>query len=152
MKDTTEVENAWAAGLLEGEGSFFTKTNGHTPIVSCQMTDLDVLDSLHSLFGGNLRSYDKRESHHKQSWTWSISGDKAINLLEKILPYMHQRRTEKIHTIIETWNSRKKALAAQLLNAQQAGAAYDAKEGTLREIGERFGVSRQTVKDYSMAR
>lgn len=43
-----------AAGLLDGEGSFTTKTNSSAPRITCQMTDEDTMREFHDLFGGYL--------------------------------------------------------------------------------------------------
>lgn len=37
-----DVEAAWVAGILEGEGTFHLKA-GATPVVKCGMTDQDVI-------------------------------------------------------------------------------------------------------------
>lgn len=49
-----DLELAWVAGLLEGEGCFTVKGNAgikRNIAVRCQMTDKDVLDRLATFVG-----------------------------------------------------------------------------------------------------
>ena len=53
----TEIEIAWLAGLLEGEGSFgltgyAAKKSKVFPTISLAMTDLDIIERAGALIGG----------------------------------------------------------------------------------------------------
>jgi hypothetical protein len=76
----TAVDVAWAAGLYEGEGTFFYckhyYKNGQKirrktmqPLLRILMTDKDVLEKWQSIFGGRIDGPRKRqESHYKDQW------------------------------------------------------------------------------------
>ena len=48
----SEIDLAWIAGLLDGEGCFTKKSKrGRTIMICCQMTDMDVLEKLKEKMG-----------------------------------------------------------------------------------------------------
>lgn len=106
----TDPELAWVAGLLEGEGCFLlvpkrTKSGGSyfSARVSCNMTDLDVLQRLQSLIGGRICGpYNDNPSRHKDHYRWNLHRRGEIEvLLRALLPLMGTRRSEKIKTILD---------------------------------------------------
>jgi len=97
----TDLELAWVAGILEGEGTFRVTDSGST-IVSVEMADLDVLQKLQTVLGfGTLGNERKRGENRRTTWTFQISGRRDIEqLLNAILPYMGERRTKQIATVL----------------------------------------------------
>jgi hypothetical protein len=92
---TTELDIAWFAGLMEGEGSFTLKDSAY-PRLSMQLTDLDVLEKVKRLFGGHIYECTKREEHHKQCWAWVLTDLQTVVALSKsLLPFLGQRRAGK---------------------------------------------------------
>lgn len=114
--------------------------------VSCQMTDLDVLERLQSIFGGSVCKSSKTQEHYKDAWVWSINGsDKAARCMEAILPYMGKRRSSKIQELLmlkQSWDSAKVESEENIRNAVEA---YVSGEGSYRQIASKFGVSYTTV-------
>ena len=107
----TEIDIAWAAGLLEGEGCFSRhvrkKNNQLSFAIHCEMTDEDVVRKLHSIFNvGTVvirlnMTGRKDKAVRKQSWIWSVQNKKGIvEVLTAIKPYMCGRRLEKINLIL----------------------------------------------------
>lgn len=97
-----EPHLAYAAGLIDGEGCIRIQkqSNKQTYIVVVQlaMTNKAIVirDELIKTFGGN--SYDmefKNEKWAKQ-WQWRISGEKACDLLKKILPFLVLKKQQAI--------------------------------------------------------
>lgn len=144
MEDKIKI--AWAAGVLEGEGSFLTKTGTDYPLVSCEMTDKDVLEELQSIFGGSISKVRKRKIHWKDSWKLMLYGESARKCMISVRPYMKSRRAQKIDEILSSWYNRVVPIRAPSENSILAGRAYLKGEGSLREIGRRFGVSQETVR------
>lgn len=83
----------YAAGLLEGEGSFLRKPNGGIQI-TLEMTDQDIVERM-ALFGGNVYSYPARKEGWKPTWKWAINGQAAYDLAGQLLPYLGKRRTQQ---------------------------------------------------------
>lgn len=97
-----EVKIAWAAGIIEGEGCF-TEHSG-LPYILVDMTDKDVILRLHEVFpSGNVRGpyTHKTKPHNKPRWRFDVFGSKAIPVMKTLLPYMGERRTEKISQLLQ---------------------------------------------------
>jgi len=92
------VNLSWMAGLLEGEGCF--SYDAPALQVRCQMTDEDVVRKLHLLAGfGNVNEVSPpvKYPNHKTSWEWKSRSSADVHAFElAILPYMGERRTQKI--------------------------------------------------------
>lgn len=101
---TNESDIAWAAGLLEGEGTFRLKA-GRRPILAAHMTDLDVLERLADVFGvGTIKKMRKQEPHHKQSWRWDvIRASEGAMVMELVKDYMMSRRRQRIDECLKVW-------------------------------------------------
>lgn len=99
----------WIAGLLEGEGYFGVKTSGtlRNVVVSCHMTDLDVLESLQKRVGkGNVTGpYKNVKIGNKLRWMYNLSGRNAYLLMKMVLPLMGGRRSDKIKKLIDGYES-----------------------------------------------
>jgi hypothetical protein len=93
MKD---IDVAWLAGLLEGEGCF---TFNSSPFIALQMTDLDVMEKATKLMGCKLRP-SKLKENRKQVYRTSLHAAKALELMRLILPFMGLRRSEKIREVM----------------------------------------------------
>jgi hypothetical protein len=144
-----EIDIVWAAGLLEGEGSFFIKTGTHLPMVACQMTDEDVIQRLGGIFGGPLFSPAKQAEHHKQSWKWQVTGKLAAHVMRTVRPHMGLRRTEAIDKALVVWDARQAEIAAVAHLGQRAAEYYRTMpKPSLRGAAAQFGVSYETVRAH----
>jgi len=95
----------WAAGLLEGEGCFYTQHARRYPAVKCNMTDRDVVVRLYRLFGvGHLQYIHTpfmRARGWKVQWSWQVQAQAdARRVMRLVLPYMGKRRTAKIKELL----------------------------------------------------
>lgn len=112
MTLVTDLEKAWLAGLLEGEGSFFL--TGGRPRVKLEMTDADVVVRAAALFPlGRTKvcSYDRSlrpgRERMQTSYTYNWNGANAVTVMQNVLPYMGARRTAKINEILEADRQKK---------------------------------------------
>ena len=109
-----DVEAAWVAGLLEGEGCFTFGPDSHRTLskkcrqlrITCSMTDLDTIQKLHKTVGvGNVHPEsrkDKRRDYAKPLYVWSTGKrTDVVWLLNKIRPHMGIRRGARIDEILE---------------------------------------------------
>ncbi|AYQ99129.1 HNH endonuclease [Mycobacterium phage BaboJay] len=108
-----EVECAWVAGILEGEGSFTLGAAGQRKHgkriqqlqVTCGMTDEDTIRKLHRIAGiGNVyleRRKDPRREHAKQLYVWQASKRlDIVPFLHQIRPHMSLRRGARIDELL----------------------------------------------------
>lgn len=109
----TEIEIAWLAGLLEGEGNFEVvpaRPHINRPIevrVNLSMTDRDVVERVAKLVEAtsSIRKQGRNNNKHKPIYILSIKGYRAIRVMSSILPFMMSRRSARIQHAIEAWNS-----------------------------------------------
>jgi hypothetical protein len=94
----------WAAGFLEGEGSFIY--HNWTPAVLASQVEKEPLEKIQILFGGNLRlcsrqAYRNKGQNAKDIWRWDIFGVPAIFLMFRLYPLMSRKRQEQISSSLE---------------------------------------------------
>ena len=145
-----DVEKAWVAGLLEGEGSFMWRKSNSAK-VSCQMTDIDVIFRLHKLIGGKVYKTTKSQQHHKDAWVCVVSGISAVELMEDIGPLMGLRRGQRILEVLETYYKHEIELTKKhgetRQNALMAADEYLGTNRSLRDVAKDFGISHVTLKN-----
>lgn len=99
----TEIEIAWLAGLLEGEGSFNLQCSKYPVGIWLHMTDEDVVAKACVMLGTKYHKMGKRKEHWKDSYKTGLRGRRAIEIMKQILPYMGQRRTLKLQDCINSF-------------------------------------------------
>ena len=106
---------AWAAGFLEGEGSFHghpgiprgsdRPRRGSASSVRAMQVNREPLDRLRELFGGHVsfrdRVQDRRRDGRKHSgaFTWSVSGARARGVAMTLYPFLSRRRQEQARRV-----------------------------------------------------
>ena len=88
----------WLAGLLEGEGCFDLH-RARYPRVRLGMTDRDVVGRAATLFGSRVR-LTLKPAPATATWHTEVSGARAEEIMEAVLPFMGARRSAKIATIL----------------------------------------------------
>lgn len=107
----SDVENAWAAGLMDGDGCVGLTTDSRSrfrkPVVVVDSTDIELLDELQRLYGGSLVVKRKTRDHHRQAYSWRIYGARQIiAFLAMILPYMRcPPKVTRARMLVEEWES-----------------------------------------------
>ena len=101
LREMSDVEIAWVAGVLEGEGWFGITRYG--PRLQLKMTDLDVIETVVETTGGcgSIRKASAARERRKAVWSWHLSGSAARLLMERILPFMGNRRAARIKEILD---------------------------------------------------
>jgi hypothetical protein len=92
---TTDVERAYAAGMVDGEGHIgMTPWKvSYLPIVTVTNTDRRVIDWLASRWvGSTIATHDPRIPAHKVRHNWRLSGRRAYAFLKEIEPYLLLKR------------------------------------------------------------
>lgn len=99
----------WAAGFLEGEGSFASSRT--CPYVEASQVELEPLEKLLELFGGNIYYIDRAtQKHNSPNWNnyyrWSIYGKKAVGVMLTLYSLMHSKRQGQIYKAVSGYNAR----------------------------------------------
>lgn len=89
-----QLRVAWAAGFIDGEGSFTTTTSrkgvGSPFMEVSQLTEAPLLE-LASLFGGIVRAYN-RKGFDCKVFRWQLSGKANLVLaIQEILPHLKNK-------------------------------------------------------------
>ncbi len=104
----TEIEKAYIAGIIDGEGSIMLQrfhTNQYpAPCVSIASTTIELLTWLKDTIGYGviIKKKNYNPEKHKLSYSFVIKQNNAIKLLEDIYPYLiiesKRKRAEMIIT------------------------------------------------------
>src|SRR5437773_2144568 len=108
--DTSIAEVRWLAGLLEGEGSFFSSKSG-TPQVDLTMTDQDVVEHAHTVMRatasiGRFQPASPPGKTYKPAYRCVVYGRLAAGWMMMLYPLLGQRRRAKIREVLQDWRSR----------------------------------------------
>lgn len=149
MKTDTDV--AWAAGLFEGEGCIHNRSS-HSIAVSINMTDLDVLEKISSIYDGKVTPLKTRQEHWKPSWIWCLYGGNARDFLLDIMPYLGARRTERASKALDRYSSMQDHREEKMALRRKILDMYDTGMYTEREVGELTGTNRSYVNSVRMGK
>ena len=103
------LELAWAAGLIEGEGSVWIKSGPYpAAIVQLSMTDEDVVRKLHKIFQiGDVYIQKPGVRSVKLQWKWRVSAQSHVAwVLDLLYPLMGSRRKvqiDKAREVLPEW-------------------------------------------------
>lgn len=108
----TEIEIAWIAGLLEGEGSFGLdkrsvkrykqSTSPPLPYIQISMVDEDVIGRFSKLVNKTYYSPRRRTSKGKVFYKLHIGDRKTLfYLLPRIFPYLGKRRQQSVQECLD---------------------------------------------------
>lgn len=88
----SNIEAAYAAGIVDGEGSIYFSRNRTarwpSPIVSVASTDRELLDWLRVRLGGSIVHKKIYQPHHTPSYDWKLTDRKALRFMEIVRPYL----------------------------------------------------------------
>lgn len=101
-----QIDVAWLAGLLEGEGCFALnqrpdRPNARSSVqVVVSMRDKDVIERAASLMGTTVRLHRTARGNHSAMWRTVASCAKAEQIMLAVRPFMGERRGERIDYIL----------------------------------------------------
>lgn len=106
----TPLDEAWAAGLFEGEGCI-TCQPGRPHEIRLQLgsSDRDVVERFSKIMGHgtiNVRTTSTgvaiRAANPKPLWIWACAGPAAATVLRRLLPYLGNRRSARARESLAT--------------------------------------------------
>lgn len=105
--EVTAADYAWAAGIIEGEGSIVNnkikdRANSFRSSISVTMSDEDVIRKLHSVLEVGTVCGPYNKEGRKPIWSWAVQNQKGcFDTLLRIMPYLGKRRLEKASELFE---------------------------------------------------
>jgi hypothetical protein len=97
----------WLIGILEGEGWFSLATGKHgSPVVGVKMRDEAVIARVAALCGRKYYARPSKNAAHSDTFETRLYGAEALALMEKVLPYMCERRQRQIEDVLKRAKTR----------------------------------------------
>lgn len=102
----SDVEIAWAAGVVDGEGclhitntapakSARTLTRQYNLHLRIAMCHRPTLDRLQAIFGsGSVHEVTRSNAQHSQAWVLSLTSWKALDAIQMMRPYLVTKADE----------------------------------------------------------
>ena len=92
----------WAAGFMEGEGSFrqFNKT-GNSSGVEATNCDLEPLYKLQQFFGGRIRKKAMGPRNRQQPYSWAAYGVRARGIILTLYMLMSEKRKRQCRIALQ---------------------------------------------------
>lgn len=106
---TTISDLKWAAGFLEGEGSFYSNKKSASLHVSANQVERWPLDQLHEMFGGRIRIRKSQHINWKDQWHWETNGVRAAGIMMSLYFFLSPKRKQQIKDALNRWKSRQAA-------------------------------------------
>ncbi|MFN8372332.1 MAG: hypothetical protein U0694_05570 [Anaerolineae bacterium] len=140
----------WIAGLLEGEGYFglasYRGTNS-TPNIAINMTDVDVIARVASIWGVQPVKVHAQQIHWHDTYLARLRGAKADQFMHLIFPMMGQRRQAQIKSVLQAYAERRKKRFKLTEEQVKAIKARIARGETAKSIARDFPVSHYAIWD-----
>lgn len=102
MKNLTKIQLAYAAGIMDGEGTITIvnskcqtcrRDRRHRTAIMMSNTNLKVVKLFQSWFGGSLITLPHRELDRKQQYRWTLTSlDDELDFLYALQPYLIIKR------------------------------------------------------------
>jgi len=112
MCEPTELQYAYLAGIIDGEGCIYIGSHSEnaetgaryfTTCIQVTNTDKSLIDWLHAIFGGLSAPYTTSQTpkiHRKKVWVWKVTGKELTHVCQKTLPYIVAKR-EQLEVMLE---------------------------------------------------
>lgn len=94
----------WAAGFLDGEGTFRGNKVSGTAIVRAGQKDAELLLRLQSLFGGGICECRSGYKNYRIR-LWQVAGSVAAGLMMTLYPLLSCRRQGQIRLALGLWRA-----------------------------------------------
>lgn len=107
-KLSKEQKLIFLSGVFEGEGSFgfwgkVNKTNRYLR-AQIRMCDEDIVVRFIDYFKlGFINTNTPINKKHNKTWCWTVSGDKAIEVMLQLNPFLGIRRQEKFKECYQSY-------------------------------------------------
>lgn len=101
------IDVAWAAGFLEGEGSFY---NYGTPVVTVAQVQREPIERMEKLFGGSsnqriTKGFSGKNGPPQPIWVWKAPAYRSIEIMMTVYSLMSPKRQSEIKDAIEKWKA-----------------------------------------------
>jgi hypothetical protein len=108
MKTLSEVDAAYIAGIVDGEGTItLTRTHrgeNRRAVVSISSTELPLLTYVRSVIGaGRITGKVRSREHHSPSFAYCITSRQALQLLAQVTPFLRTYKSARACMLLEDY-------------------------------------------------
>jgi len=137
----------WLAGLIEGDGCFFSQKN--RAVITLSLTDKDVVERCVKILNSTYYCIPERHNGHKKTYGFQIKSEKSISIMNALYPYMGERRKKTIDVVKKKWEfhceksfeANKKASRIDLNLLKE-----EYKTSSSRKLGLKYDLSFSTIQ------
>ena len=88
----TEIECAYLAGIIDGEGTITLVQDKEFryPVITFCNNDKNIIDYVNTFCKGVVTRKNPQKENYKLNYVWKLSYRNAIEVIKQILPYMHE--------------------------------------------------------------
>jgi LAGLIDADG-like domain len=109
VKMLSEVEAAYVAGIIDGEGTItLTRTHrgeNRRPVVSISSTELQLLTYVRSVVGaGRITRKMRTREHHSPSFAYCITSRQALQLLRRAAPFLRTYKSARASLLLQEYH------------------------------------------------
>ncbi len=126
------LDLAWAAGFMEGEGSFSSHGN-NSAVVSAAQVQKQPIDKLQNLFGGYVRRRFTKGFSSKPIWVWTLPARRSIEVMMTLYILMSPKRQSEIVVALNKWKAQKRILRSHKSNI--CGNGHELTENNVYMVG-----------------
>lgn len=123
---TSTVDIAWAAGFMEGEGSFMQSRT--TPYLECAQVQREPLERMQAMFGGTVSLFKRKNKGPSGKWNdfyrWTLYGNAAAGLMMTFFVLMSPKRKDQIEKVLLAWKARRYGSHHSSMTECKAGHPY----------------------------
>lgn len=150
--DAEEVDVAWLAGLLEGEGTFFPgpPSNPRAPVTAVVMVDHDVIFRVAHLMGVSAVTVAPRKAEWSTAYAVRVRGARAVAWMNRLLPMLGLRRQAQVRRALACYAPKGRTILTEGKDRQ--ALAMLAAGLPVKRVAERFGVSVWCIYDLRSGR
>lgn len=99
MNAEKQLEYAWAAGFVDGEGCIRVRTD-YTLVLQVRQCNIEPINKFTVIFGmGKVHGSIPENPRHKPYWNWMCINQQAKDVLQIMLPYMVVKRQQALLAI-----------------------------------------------------
>lgn len=141
------LDVAWAAGFLEGEGSFVTNGRRGCTTTASQINQEPLL-RLQEIFGGAVVPHKTPKG--KPNYRWRTHGMRAAAIARLIFPHLSEKRKSQAERIISRLPRVKVDFRLRLWNIilpskSQLSKTYFSQQKSVAYIRKKFHISHETL-------
>lgn len=110
-KTLREIELAWCAGFLDGEGYFGSsrESGGKHKFrfrISCAQVHEEPLERLARTLGGKVYGpYGPYSGNRQAHYQWMVFGEEAASVVDTLKPYLCSIKIEQAQLAMEKWRA-----------------------------------------------